>query len=253
MRTLQLGCPPPLHTQTLARGPLATVQLHPAVDSGTARAAVRRRRWLCCERGRTPAASRRLPGQQQLQAPPTATQPPSFGIQAKSGVPLRVFQLSGPAGPAAPQVRHPYPPLCHGAAHQELVALQGPVSALHLHEVRGAAPASPPPATQGEKFCSECGAESAPAGLWLPAAGGDRAWEVRTGSGPMWMCGDIFAAEWLWRGRLLTTGHLSCLHPIVVCAGRGRKLAVAGQSVAWACSGRCAAICVQVFSSVSHL
>ena len=73
----------------------------------------------------------------------------------------------------------------------------------------------------------------------------------------MWMCGDIFAAEWLWRGRLLTTGHLSCRHPItfsiVVCAGRGRKLAVAGRSVAWACSGRGAAICVQVFSSVSHL
>ena len=126
----QLGCPPPLHAQTLARGPLATVQLHPAVYSGTARAAVRRRRWLCCERGRTPAASRRLPGQQQLQAPPTATQPPSFGIQAKSGVPLGVFQLSGPAGPAAPQVRHPYPVLCHGAAHQELGALQGPASVL---------------------------------------------------------------------------------------------------------------------------
>ena len=36
-------------------------------------------------------------------------------------------------------------------------------------------------------------------------------------------------------------------------AGRGGRVAVAGQSVAWACSGRGAAICVRVFSSVSHL
>ena len=104
-----------------------------------------------------------------------------------------------------------------------------------------------------QKFCSECGAESAPASRWVPAAGGDRAWAVRTGSGPMRMCGDIFAAARLWRGRLLTTGRLSCRHPIVVCAGRGGKLAVAGRSVAWACSGRGAAICVRVFSSLSHL
>jgi len=104
-----------------------------------------------------------------------------------------------------------------------------------------------------QKFCSECGAESAPARRWLPAAGRDRAWAVRTGSGPMRMCGDIFAAARLWRGRLLTTGRLSCRHPIVVCAGRGGKVAVAGRSVAWACSGRGAAICVRVFSSVSHL
>jgi hypothetical protein len=97
------------------------------------------------------------------------------------------------------------------------------------------------------------GAESAPARRWLPAAGGDRAWAARTGSGPMRMCCDIFAAAWLWRGRLLTTGRLSCLHPIVVCAGRGVKITVAGLSVAWACSGRGAAICVRVFSSVSHL
>jgi hypothetical protein len=61
------------------------------------------------------------------------------------------------------------------------------------------------------------GAESAPARRWLPAAGGDRAWAARTGSGPMRMCGDIFAAARLWRGRLLTTGRLSCRHPIVVC------------------------------------
>ena len=70
-----------------------------------------------------------------------------------------------------------------------------------------------------EKFCSECGAESAPAGQRLPAAGGDRAWAARTGSGQMWMCGDIFAAARLWRGRLLTTGHLSSRHPVVVGAG----------------------------------
>ena len=66
------------------------------------------------------------------------------------------------------------------------------------------------------KFCSECGAESAPAGQRLPAAGRDLAWEARTGSGPMWMCGDIFAAARRWRGSLLTTGRLSCRHPVVV-------------------------------------
>ena len=105
----------------------------------------------------------------------------------------------------------------------------------------------------GGKFCSECGAESAPAGQRLPAAGRDLAWAARTGSGPMWMCGDIFAAARRWRGRLLTTGRLSCRHPVVVCAGRGRGVAVAGRAVAWACSGRGAAICVRVSSSVNHL
>jgi hypothetical protein len=69
----------------------------------------------------------------------------------------------------------------------------------------------------------------------------------------MRMCGDIFAAAWLWRGRLLTTGRLSCQHPIVVCVERVGKVVVAGRSVAWACSGRDDAICVRVFSSVSHL
>jgi hypothetical protein len=85
--------PPPLHAQALARGPLAAVRLHRTVGSGTARAAVRRRRRRCCQRGRTPAASRRLPGQRQRQAPSTATRPPSFGIHAESGVPLVVFHL----------------------------------------------------------------------------------------------------------------------------------------------------------------
>jgi hypothetical protein len=87
----QTRCPPPLHAQSLAQGPLAAVQLHQAVCSGTACAAVRRRQRRCCQLGHKPAASHRLPGQQQ--APPTATQPPSFGIQEESGVPLGVFQL----------------------------------------------------------------------------------------------------------------------------------------------------------------
>jgi hypothetical protein len=105
------------------------------------------------------------------------------------------------------------------------------------------------------KFCSamEWGAEPAPARWWLRPAGWDLAWAARTGSGQMLMCSDIFAASLLWRGRLLTTGRLSCRDPIVVCTGRGVKVAVAGRSVAWACSGRCVAICVRVFSSVSHL
>jgi hypothetical protein len=33
------------------------------------------------------------------------------------------------------------------------------------------------------------------------------------------VCCDIFAAARLWRGRLLTTGHLSSRHPVVVGAG----------------------------------
>ena len=45
------------------------------------------------------------------------------------------------------------------------------------------------------KICSKCGAESSPARLWLPAAGGGRAWAARTGSGPMWMCGDILGCS----------------------------------------------------------
>ena len=77
------------------------------------------------------------------------------------------------------------------------------------------------------KFCSECW-EFAPSRLWLPVAGGGRSWVARTGSGPMRMGGDIFAAAMLWRGRLLTTGRLSCHHPITV----------SGRSVAWTCSGR---------------
>jgi hypothetical protein len=39
------------------------------------------------------------------------------------------------------------------------------------------------------------------------------------GSEQMRMCGDIFAAARLWRGCLLTTGHLSPRHPVVVGAG----------------------------------
>ena len=35
----------------------------------------------------------------------------------------------------------------------------------------------------------------------------------------MWMCCDIFAATQLWRGSLLTTGHLSSSHPVVVGEG----------------------------------
>ena len=80
---------------------------------------------------------------------PTATRPPSFGIRAESGVPLGDFQLLGPAVPASPKVCHPYPAPCHGAAHQELGALQGLASALRRHALRGTPPASPPSEAQG--------------------------------------------------------------------------------------------------------
>jgi len=59
-----MGCPPPLHAQALAWGPLAAVRLHRASRTPTPAAV----RWLqrSRQRGRTPAASRRLPGQQQF-------------------------------------------------------------------------------------------------------------------------------------------------------------------------------------------
>jgi hypothetical protein len=46
-----------------------------------------------------------------------------------------------------------------------------------------------------KELCSQCGVEPSLAGQWLPAAGGDGAWAARTGSGPMLMRGDIFAAS----------------------------------------------------------
>ena len=61
--------------------------------------------------------------------------------------------------------------------------------------------------------------ESSLAGQWLPAAGGDGTWAAKTGSVPMRMHGDIFAASRLCRGRLLTTGHWSSSHPVVGGAG----------------------------------
>jgi hypothetical protein len=70
-----------------------------------------------------------------------------------------------------------------------------------------------------ENSVPQWGAESSLAGQWLPATGGDWALVARTGSGQMRMCGYIFAAARLWRGRLLTTGHLSPRHPVVVGAG----------------------------------
>jgi hypothetical protein len=73
--------------------------------------------------------------------------------------------------------------------------------------------------TLGQNSVQQWGAESSLTCQWLPAAGGDGAWAARTDSRPMRMCGDIFAAARLWRGRLLTTGHLSSRHPVVVGAG----------------------------------
>jgi len=37
----------------------------------------------------------------------------------------------------------------------------------------------------------------------------DGTWVVKTDSWTMWMSCDIFVTDWLWRGCLLTTGHLS--------------------------------------------
>jgi hypothetical protein len=46
-----------------------------------------------------------------------------------------------------------------------------------------------------EDSVPQWGDETSLAGQWLPAAGGDGAWAARTGSGPMLMRGDIFAAS----------------------------------------------------------
>jgi hypothetical protein len=124
-RTPQVGLPPPSARSSACTGTSCSSTTAPSSRQWYSSRSRPRRRRRCCQRGCTPAASRRLPGQRQRQAPPTATRPPSFGIQAESGVPLGVFQLSGPAVPASPEVRHPYPAPCHGAAHQELGALPG--------------------------------------------------------------------------------------------------------------------------------
>ena len=55
----------------------------------------------------------------------------------------------------------------------------------------------------------------------------------------MQMCCDIFAVERLWRGCLLTTGHLSSSHPVVVGAGDVLWGLYGGGAEAWAYSGSC--------------
>ena len=105
-------------------------------------------------------------------------------------------------------------------------------------------------------------AESFLAWQWqLPAAGRDGTWTVRTVSRLMWMCGDIFAAQQLWRGLLLTTGHLSSLHPVVVgwvlgvgdCVGGagGGMGRPPGDARRQLCAGLCECLCLVLqFSSV---
>jgi hypothetical protein len=101
-----------------------------------------------------------------------------------------------------------------------------------------------------ETIHSECMCEGGGHG----GEGDCRAIQVRTDSGPNWMCSDIFDVAQLWRGRLLMTGHLSSRHPVVVGAGHvvwgsGCRAELAE---AWACSGPGDAS-VWGFSSVSHL
>ena len=62
------------------------------------------RRQRCCKCRRKPAASaRRLPRQRPRQTRPSAAQPPPRGIQAESGFPPGVVQLSGPAAHSSAQ------------------------------------------------------------------------------------------------------------------------------------------------------
>ena len=120
-----MRCPPPLHAQALAWDLLqqydcteqATPQPPPPSAGGSAAA--------------NAGAHPQPPAASQDNSNGTLLLPQLGRIQAEAGVPLRVLQLSRPAGPAAPEVRHPYPAPCHGAAHQALGALQGPAPALH--------------------------------------------------------------------------------------------------------------------------
>jgi hypothetical protein len=89
------------------------------------------RRQRCCKCRRKPAASaRRLPRQQPPQTRPSAAQPPPRGIQAESGIPPGVFQLSGPAHSAQ---AHSVATPSHPAAHQAMAPVQGPPPALRGH------------------------------------------------------------------------------------------------------------------------
>jgi hypothetical protein len=112
-----LGCPPPLHAQVIARGPLSAVRLHQSVGSGTARAAVRHRRYclhLAFMLSQVSPSESSTSQYQQSQHLPKSVIPTQSSL-----------------------------------AHQELGALQGPASALCRHAFRGTAPASPFSEAQG--------------------------------------------------------------------------------------------------------
>ncbi len=127
-----LGCPRSLHATASARRPPAALRLHRSAGSSTARPAVRRKRLRCCQRGRKPAVpARRIPGQQQRQTPSSAAQPPPRDIQAESGFPPGVFQLSGPA--AHGSSGHSVATQSHATTHQAMSPIQGLASALHWH------------------------------------------------------------------------------------------------------------------------
>jgi hypothetical protein len=67
--------------------------------------------------------------QRPRQTRPSATQPPPRGIQAESGFPPGVLQLSGPVAHSSAQTHSVATPT-HAAAHQALAQIQGLASAL---------------------------------------------------------------------------------------------------------------------------
>jgi len=139
-----MGCPPPLHAQALARGPLAedcTEQAAPQPPPPSA--------------GGGAAAN----AGSHLQ-PPAASQDNSNGKLLlpqldRLHLAFKWRQVSPSVSSSSQDQQAQQPPksvipkACHGAAHQALVALQGPASALRRHALQGAAPASPATETQG--------------------------------------------------------------------------------------------------------
>jgi hypothetical protein len=89
------------------------------------------RRQHCCKCRHKPAASTsRLPRQLPRQTCPSSAQPPPRRIQAESGFPPGVLQLSGPAAHSSAQTHSVATPP-HAVAHQALAPIQGLASALH--------------------------------------------------------------------------------------------------------------------------
>jgi hypothetical protein len=96
------------------------------------------------------------------------------------------------------------------------------------------------PRNHVENSVTQWGAETSLAWQWLPAAGGDGAWAARTGSGPMLMRGDIFAASHGGGAGPVTDDRASAFPAFLLwlAGGVSWEVAVAGRAAAGAGPGR---------------